>query len=207
MSAVPKPRQQLRMMIVDDSNVMRRRIERSQQNDLLEVVGTAVNGLDAVTKFKQLMPDVMTLDLTMPEMDGIECVEHVIKIKPDVLILVVSALADKATAVQDYAGVIGISGNREGKVYFTAPRGMLSVMLMCMNETDTGEQNVRDLVGEVANTIPGNARRDFGRNFIISTPTVCDKTNAATAAATNGRSFIIPINWRSYSANVVVCLQ
>src|SRR6188768_352611 len=100
MSAVPKPRQQLRMMIVDDSNVMRRRIERSQQNDLLEVVGTAVNGLDAVTEFKQLMPDVMTLDLTMPEMDGIECVEHVIKIKPDVLILVVSALADKATAVE-----------------------------------------------------------------------------------------------------------
>jgi two-component system chemotaxis response regulator CheY len=97
MSAVPKPRQQLRMMIVDDSNVMRRRIERSQQNDLLEVVGTAV---DAVEKFKQLMPDVMTLDLTMPEMDGIECVEHIIKIKPDVLILVVSALADKATAVE-----------------------------------------------------------------------------------------------------------
>ena len=100
MSAVPKPRQQMRMMIVDDSNVMRRRIERSQQNDQLEVVGTAVNGLDAVTKFKQLLPDVMTLDLTMPEMDGIECVEHVIKIKPDVLILVVSALADKATAVE-----------------------------------------------------------------------------------------------------------
>src|ERR671922_144521 len=72
---------------------------------------------------------------------------------------------DKAAVVQDYTGVIGISGNREGKVYFTAPRGMLSVMLMCMNETDTGEQNVRDLVGEVANTISGNARRDFGRNF------------------------------------------
>jgi two-component system chemotaxis response regulator CheY len=100
MSAVPKPRETLRMMIVDDSNVMRRRIERSQQNDRLEVVGTAVNGLDAVTKFKQLLPDVMTLDLTMPEMDGIECVEHVLKIKSDVLILVVSALADKATAVE-----------------------------------------------------------------------------------------------------------
>ncbi|HTU66965.1 MAG TPA: chemotaxis protein CheX [Steroidobacteraceae bacterium] len=114
---------------------------------------------------------------------------------------------DKAAVVQDYTGVIGISGNREGKVYFTAPRGMLSVMLMCMNETDTGEQNVRDLVGEVANTISGNARRDFGRNFVISTPTICDRANAAQAAATTGRSFIIPINWRSYSANVVVCLQ
>ena len=100
MSAVPKPRQQMRMMIVDDSNVMRRRIERSQQNDQIEVVATAVNGVDAVAKFKQLLPDVMTLDLTMPEMDGIECVEHVTKIRPDVLILVVSALADKATAVE-----------------------------------------------------------------------------------------------------------
>ena len=59
-----------------------------------------MNGLDAVTKFKQLMPDVMTLDLTMPEMDGIECVEHLVKIKSDVLILVVSALSDKATAVE-----------------------------------------------------------------------------------------------------------
>jgi two-component system chemotaxis response regulator CheY len=88
------------MMIVDDSNVMRRRIERSQQNDQLEVVATAVNGLDAVTKFKQLMPDVMTLDLTMPEMDGIECVEQLVAMKPQVLILIISALADKATAVE-----------------------------------------------------------------------------------------------------------
>jgi chemotaxis protein CheX len=64
---------------------------------------------------------------------------------------------DKAAVVQDYTGVIGISGNREGKVYFTAPRGMLSVMLMCMNETDTGEQNVRDLVaGCVRITVDGD---------------------------------------------------
>jgi hypothetical protein len=42
---------------------------------------------------------------------------------------------------------------------------------------------------------------------VISTPTICDRANAAQAAATTGRSFIIPINWRSYSANVVVCLQ
>ena len=116
-------------------------------------------------------------------------------------------VTDGKPGAYEYTGVIGISGARKGVVYFTAPRGMLSVMLMCMNETDTGEQNVRDLVGEVANTISGNARRDFGRNFVISTPTICDRNNAATAAATTGRSFVIPINWRSYSANVVVCLQ
>ncbi len=45
-------------------------------------------------------PDVVTMDITMPHMDGIECVERIVAIKPDVLILVISALADKATAVE-----------------------------------------------------------------------------------------------------------
>ena len=96
---------------------------------------------------------------------------------------------DKAAVVQDYAGVIGISGNREGKVYFTAPRGMLSVMLMCMNETDTGEQNVRDLVGEVANTISGNARRDFGRNLFRDNISRCVTVTATTGTGNSLRGW------------------
>ncbi len=90
----------LRMLIVDDSNIIRRRIERSQQIDRLEVVGSAANGLEAVDLFRRTNPDVVTMDLTMPEMDGIECVEQLVRIKPEILILVISALADKATAVE-----------------------------------------------------------------------------------------------------------
>jgi two-component system, chemotaxis family, chemotaxis protein CheY len=89
-----------KLMIVDDSNIIRRRIERSQQIDRLEVVGAAANGRDAVELFQRTQPDVVTMDLTMPEMDGIECVEKLVAINPKVLILVVSALADKATAVE-----------------------------------------------------------------------------------------------------------
>ena len=74
--------------------------ERSQQIDRLEVVGAAANGRDAVELFRRTQPDVVTMDLTMPEMDGIECVEKLVAINPNVLILVVSALADKATAVE-----------------------------------------------------------------------------------------------------------
>jgi two-component system chemotaxis response regulator CheY len=92
--------QSKKLMIVDDSNIIRRRIERSQQIDRLEVVGAAANGRDAVDLFRRTQPDVVTMDLTMPEMDGIECVEKLVAINPDVLILVVSALADKATAVE-----------------------------------------------------------------------------------------------------------
>jgi two-component system chemotaxis response regulator CheY len=90
----------LKMMIVDDSNIIRRRIERSQQIDRLEVVGSAANGVEAVEMFRRTSPHVVTMDLTMPEMDGIECVEQLVKINPGVLILVISALADKATAVE-----------------------------------------------------------------------------------------------------------
>lgn len=90
----------LRMMIVDDSNIIRRRIERSQQNARLQVVGSAANGREAVELFQKTDPDVVTMDLTMPEMDGIQCVERLVALKPDIMILVVSALADKATAVE-----------------------------------------------------------------------------------------------------------
>ena len=88
------------MLIVDDSNIMRRRIERSQQIDRIDVVGLASNGLEAVELFRRTDPDVVTMDITMPQMDGIECVGQLVAIKPQVLILVISALADKATAVE-----------------------------------------------------------------------------------------------------------
>jgi two-component system, chemotaxis family, chemotaxis protein CheY len=90
----------LKLLIVDDSNVMRRRIERSQQIERLEVVGLASNGVDAIDQFRRFDPDVVTMDITMPQMDGIECVERLVEMKPQVLILVISALADKATAVE-----------------------------------------------------------------------------------------------------------
>jgi len=88
------------MLIVDDSNVTRRRIERCQHIAQLQVVGMASNGVEAVEVFRRTDPDVVTMDITMPQMDGIECVERLVALKPDVLILIVSALADKATAVE-----------------------------------------------------------------------------------------------------------
>ena len=89
-----------KLMIVDDSNIMRRRIERSQQFEELQLVGTAGNGVEALELFKKTDPDVVTMDLTMPRMDGIECIARLVAMKPAIRILVVSALADKATAVE-----------------------------------------------------------------------------------------------------------
>jgi chemotaxis protein CheX len=109
--------------------------------------------------------------------------------------------------VHDFTGVIQISGKREGVVYFTAPRAMLTVLLMKMQETDFSNETMRDLVGEVANTISGNARRDFGRDFVISIPSVMSGEQVDIPMTEDMRPFVIPINWRSHSAKLVVALK
>ena len=98
-NAAESSKRSFKLMIVDDSNIMRRRIERSQQMDELEVVGAACNGLEAIELFQKTDPDIVTMDLTMPQMDGIECIERLVELKPSIRILVISALSDKATAV------------------------------------------------------------------------------------------------------------
>jgi len=110
-------------------------------------------------------------------------------------------------AVHDYTGVIKIAGRREGVVYFTASRAMLTVLLMKMQETDFSEATMKDLVGEVANTISGNARRDFGREFVISVPSVICGDKMELPLSDELRPFVIPINWRSHSAKLVVALK
>jgi chemotaxis protein CheX len=112
-----------------------------------------------------------------------------------------------APAMHEYTGVISISGRREGVVYFTAPKAMLTVLLMKMQENDFSHENMRDLVGEVANTISGNARRDFGSEFVISVPSVLAGEHAELPVVPGARSFVIPINWRSHSAKLVVTLK
>jgi chemotaxis protein CheX len=115
-------------------------------------------------------------------------------------------VTDGKPGAYEYSGVIKVSGAREGVVFFTAPRGMLTVLLMRMQETDTSEETMRDLVGEVANTISGNARRDLGKGFVISVPNVV-ANGSDPVVMPHPRSFVIPINWRTHAAKLVVCLQ
>lgn len=90
----------LKLMIVDDSNIIRNKITRAHNQSKFQLVATATNGMEAIEQFKQTQPDVVTMDLTMPEMDGIECITQLIDLNPDVAILVVSALSDKATGIE-----------------------------------------------------------------------------------------------------------
>ena len=92
----------MRLLIVDDSNMIRSRISRVVQTGALSgvsIVGLARNGAEAVRIAKATQPEVVTMDLTMPEMDGIECIQALIQLFPRINILVVSALSDKSTAI------------------------------------------------------------------------------------------------------------
>lgn len=116
-------------------------------------------------------------------------------------------MAPGGQELHEYTGVITVSGRRDGIVYFTAPRGMLTVLLMRMNESDVSHENICDVVGEVANTIAGNARRDFGSQFLISVPTVLAGDGAKPRLPAGSHPIVIPINWRSHSARLVVGLK
>lgn len=88
------------LMIVDDSALIRRRIARSIDDKQFSLVATATNGSEAIAYFEKHKPQIVTMDLTMPLLDGIECISALIKLEPAVQILVVSALSDQATGME-----------------------------------------------------------------------------------------------------------
>jgi two-component system chemotaxis response regulator CheY len=93
----------MRLLIVDDSNMIRSRISRVVQGGGLSgiaLVGLARNGAEALRVARATQPEVVTMDLTMPEMDGIECIQEMLRMLPRTRILVVSALSDKSTAIE-----------------------------------------------------------------------------------------------------------
>lgn len=90
----------IKILIVDDSSIIRKIIKRSIVEDKFELVGIAGNGLKALELFKEHLPSIVTLDITMPEMDGLTVLEEMLKIKADVKVIVISALTDKATGIK-----------------------------------------------------------------------------------------------------------
>ena len=93
----------LRLMIVDDSSVVRTRIAGLLADPRLadmEICGLAGDGELAIALAREQKPDLVTMDLTMPNMDGEAAIEALVGLFPNLRILVVSALSDKATALR-----------------------------------------------------------------------------------------------------------
>lgn len=89
----------MKLLIVDDSLIIRNKISRSLLAKFSKVY-RAENGTQALELVSRNKPNVVTMDLTMPEMGGVEAIQKIMAIAPSTHILVVSALADKTTAIK-----------------------------------------------------------------------------------------------------------
>ena len=72
-----------RVLIVDDAAFMRMMVKDILSKNGYEIVGEAENGMKALEKFQELKPDLVTMDITMPEMDGITAVKDIKKVDPN----------------------------------------------------------------------------------------------------------------------------
>jgi chemotaxis protein CheX len=106
----------------------------------------------------------------------------------------------------EYTGIIGISGKARGAVCFTANGVMLENILRFLNEAPINGELICDLVGEIANTLSGNAREEFGRDFLISVPVVSTGGNVRFQFPQDSRNYVIPIIWQTEKAYLIVCL-
>lgn len=89
-----------RILIVDDAKFMRETLETILSNAGHVIVGKAENGKDAVDLYKELRPDLVTMDITMPIMNGIEAIKAIIEIDDEASIVVCSAMGQQKVVVE-----------------------------------------------------------------------------------------------------------
>lgn len=88
-----------RILIVDDAAFMRMMIKDILVKNGFEVVGEAADGFQAVEKYRELKPDLVTLDITMPEKDGIAALKEIREIDPDAKVIMCSAMGQQSMVI------------------------------------------------------------------------------------------------------------
>jgi len=88
------------VLVCDDAIFMRTMISDILQQSGFEVVGEAETGVEAVAQYKKLRPDLVTMDIVMPEMGGIDAVREITKFDPSARVLMCSAMGQQALVVE-----------------------------------------------------------------------------------------------------------
>lgn len=87
-------------MIVDDAAFMRMLLKDILENNGFQIVGQAVNGRESIQKYKELNPDMVTMDIMMPGMDGIQAIKEIKSIDPNARIVICSAMGQKERVIE-----------------------------------------------------------------------------------------------------------
>lgn len=85
-----------RVLIVDDAAFMRLSIRTMLERNGFEVIGEAKNGLEAVQKYKELNPDIVTMDITMPKVTGVDALKVIRNYDPDAKVIMLSAMGQES---------------------------------------------------------------------------------------------------------------
>jgi two-component system chemotaxis response regulator CheY len=88
------------VLVVDDAAFMRKVVSDALNGGGHEVIGEASNGAEAVARYQELQPELMTLDITMPEMDGLTALKEIIAIDPAARIIMCSALGQESKVLE-----------------------------------------------------------------------------------------------------------
>ena len=89
-----------RVLVVDDAAFMRKMVSDALAKGGHEVVGEAGNGIEAVARYQELRPEVTTLDITMPEKDGLAALKEIIELDPTAKIIMCSALGQESKVLE-----------------------------------------------------------------------------------------------------------
>ncbi len=88
-----------KILIVDDSKTSRKILRNILEDNGYTVIGEAVNGEESLKKFKELQPDITTMDITMPIMDGLEALKNIMNVDKDAKVVMVTAAGQKTKMV------------------------------------------------------------------------------------------------------------
>jgi chemotaxis protein CheX len=110
--------------------------------------------------------------------------------------------------ILEYTGIVGITGNKKGCIYLTTSGDMLRELAqMIIDTVEISNEEIKDLVGEIANTIAGNVREAYGSDFMVSVPVIIEGITKDLKLPEDITSFVIPLNWAAHTSYLVVCLE
>ena len=89
-----------RVLLVDDSTYMRVKIKSLVEKLGYQVVGEGSNGKEGVEKYKMLRPDILLMDITMPEMDGVEALRQIMRFDPKAIVVMISAMGQERVVME-----------------------------------------------------------------------------------------------------------
>ncbi len=186
-----------RILIVDDSYIARMKIRNIVTKAGHVVAGEAENGLQALNVFSEARPDLVTLDITMPVMDGIVALKNIIEINPKALVVMVSALGQQFMVLESIK-----SGARHFVVKPFEEEGLLKIITEVLHHgpnpnsaqpAKQPDEPKQDPI-EVSDNKDGFNIENISGTFIIDINTLLDSESLKTLeTAVIGLSFVKPL--------------